>query len=207
MANHVALVAGLMVGISIAVPIGPMGLLCIQRTLASGMQVGVCTGLGAATVNIIYGAFVILGLESLGPLVATGGRALSFVGGLFLLWSAARTLHSKHHLLNEVSTQRLSPLMAYGSAVVFNITNPMSPLLIVALLSPIVEPSSLPWRESALLLLGMFVAATSWWICLSGSIALLRSHLTPEWLTRMNQIAGALLTVYGALALARSAGL
>ena len=67
MMNHVSLLAGLMVGFAIAVPIGPMGLLCIQRTLVFGMKVGVSTGLGAATVNVAYGSVVLLGLNTVVP--------------------------------------------------------------------------------------------------------------------------------------------
>ena len=207
MTTHISLFAGLMVGFSIAVPIGPMGLLCIQRTLASGMRVGVCTGLGAATVNVIYGALIIVGLDSLAPLVASGGRVLSFVGGVFLLWCAARTLLRKRGLVDQTSAPELSPAMAYGSAVAFNATNPLSPVLIIALLSPIVGLSAPSWGEAAMLLLGMFMAAATWWVCLSGGITLLRSRLSPGMLVMVNQVAGAMLTFYGALALARSAGM
>ena len=73
MTSHVSLFAGLVIGFSIAVPIGPMGLLCIQRTLTSGMRVGVCTGLGAATVNVVYGGLIILGLDKIAPVMASAG--------------------------------------------------------------------------------------------------------------------------------------
>ena len=207
MTTHFSLFAGLMVGFSIAVPIGPMGLLCIQRTLASGMRVGVCTGLGAATVNVIYGALIIVGLDNLMPLVASSGRVLSFAGGVFLLWCAACTLLPKDCLVDPRSGPELSPAMAYGSAVVFNAANPLSPILIIALLSPIVGLSAPSWRGAAMLLLGMFMAAATWWVCLSGGITLLRSRLSPGMLVIVNQVAGAMLTFYGALALARSAGM
>jgi threonine/homoserine/homoserine lactone efflux protein len=85
MMNHASLFAGLLVGFSIAVPIGPMGLLCIQRTLVSGMRVGVSTGLGAATTNVLYGALILLSLDTAASSVASGGRVLSFAGGIFLL--------------------------------------------------------------------------------------------------------------------------
>lgn len=207
MTTQISLFAGLMVGFSIAVPIGPMGLLCIQRTLASGMRVGVCTGLGAATVNVFYGALVIVGLSSMAPMMAGGGRVLSFAGGVFLLWCAARTLLRKRSLVDQPSTPELSPVMAYGSAIAFNATNPLSPVLMIALLSPIVGLSAPSWEKAAMLLLGMFTAAASWWVCLSGIITLLRSRLSPVMLVMVNQVAGAMLTFYGALALARSAGM
>ena len=205
--SQAALFTGLMVGLSIAVPIGPMGLLCIQRTLRSGMRVGVCTGLGAATVNVAYGFVVILGFGSFAPLLPGAGRALSFVGGLFLLWSAARTLLQGYRPGVRSQVAALSPAVAFGSAVAFNITNPVGPVLIIALLSPAMAMRAPSWANAGILLLGMFVAAASWWVCLSGTVSLLRTRLSPGMLAVVNQVAGVMLTFYGALALARAAGL
>ena len=207
MTTHVSLVAGLVVGFSIAIPIGPMALLCIQRTLTSGMRVGVCTGLGAATVNVIYGALIIVGLDKMAPVMASGGRVLSFAGGAFLLWCAARTFMRQRTPVDQRDAAPMTPMMAYGSAVAFNASNPMSPILIMALLSPLIGLSPLACGEAATLLLGMFTAAATWWVCLTGGISLLRSRLSPGMLVVVNQVAGAVLTFYGALALARSAGM
>jgi putative LysE/RhtB family amino acid efflux pump len=207
MMNQVSLVAGLLVGFAVAVPIGPMGLLCIQRTLASGMAVGVSTGLGAATVNVAYGAVVLFGLDTLSPWIASSQRLLGVLSGLFLLWSAARTLWRRGTIAPLSETQAPSPLAAYASAVAFNATNPMAMILILALLSPIIGHAVPSWTGGAALLFGMFAAATTWWVCLSGGVALLRTRLSPNALIIINRAAGLLLTVYGALALAHSAAM
>ena len=205
--NYVSLFAGLLVGLSIAVPIGPMGLLCMQRTLTSGMRVGISTGLGAATVNVLYGALAILGLDQVAPLVASSSRVLSLAGGVFLLWSAARMLRRRRAMGDQLQAAVLSPWAAYSSAVAFNVANPMSPILIVALLSPIIGLSAPSLAEAAALLLGMFTAAATWWVCFTGCITLLRLRLSPGMLVMVNQAVGAVLTFYGVLALARSAGM
>ena len=205
MTNHASLPAGLLVGFAIAVPIGPMGLLCIQRTLAAGMTRGVSTGLGAVTVNLAYGAVILLGLDTLSPWMAGGQRMLNAAGGLFLLGSAVSTFR-RHGLADgPPETAPPSPLAAYGSAVAFNATNPMALILILALLSPIAGPSAPSLADAARLLLGMVLAATTWWVCLSGAVALLRARLSPRVLGYVNHGAGLLLTLYAALALARSA--
>ena len=207
MMDHAFLFAGLLVGFSIAVPIGPMGLLCIQRTLASGLRAGVSTGLGAATANVLCGALIILGLDKVASLAASGGRVLNFAGGVFLLCSAARMALRQRSPRDQLQPAALSPLAAYVSAVVFNATNPLSPILILGLLAPIIGQSAPSLGGAAALLFGMFAAATTWWVCLSGGIALLRSRLSPGILVIVNQVAGAILTVYGVAALARSAGM
>ncbi|WP_158745401.1 LysE family translocator [Acidisphaera sp. L21] len=202
--DHVSLAAGLVVGFSIAVPIGPMGLLCIQRTLVAGMRVGVSTGLGAVTVNVAYGALILLGLGTVAPVLAEFGRALGVAGGLFLLWSALRMMRQQRQAV--ACEAALTPLAAYASAVAFNATNPISPLRMVALLSPIVAGAAPAWSGVATLLAGMFAAAAIWWICLSFFVALLRTRLTPAMLTAVNRFAAAGLTLYGAWTLARSLG-
>jgi threonine/homoserine/homoserine lactone efflux protein len=204
MTDHVSLAAGLLVGISIAAPIGPMALLCIQRTLVSGMRVGVSTGLGAVTVNLAYGALILLGLGTMAPLLAEFGRVLGIAGGLFLLWSALRMMRQQREAI--AGEAALTPLAAYVSAVAFNATNPLSPLRMVALLSPIVASAVPAWPGIATLLTGMGAAAMAWWVCLSFTVALLRTRLTPAILGMVNQIAAAGLTLYGAWTLAQSLG-
>jgi threonine/homoserine/homoserine lactone efflux protein len=201
MIHHAFLSTGLLVGLSIAVPIGTMSLLCIQRTLASGMRAGVSTGLGAATVNVTYGAMILLGLDKLAPWIAGGGRLLTALGGLFLLWSAARTFMRGRALAEQPEAAVQSPLAAYGSAVLLSASNPMSLILTMALLAPVAGPS---FGDGTVLLLGMFAAAATWWVCLSGGVALLRARLSPAVLVFVNRVAGLFLTLYGALTLGRS---
>ncbi|MEA2739327.1 MAG: hypothetical protein QOH05_2634 [Acetobacteraceae bacterium] len=204
MTDHVPLLAGILAGFAIAVPVGPMGLLCIQRTLASGMKVGVSTGLGAATVNVAYGGMILLGMDTLSPWMAGSRRLFSAASGLFLLWSAVRLLVRGRGPRIQPGGIAPSPSAAYGSAVAFNATNPMALILVMAVLSPIAHRSAASFIDGAMLLLGMFIAAATWWVCLSGGVSLLRTRLSPAVLAHVNHAAGLLLTVYGALALARS---
>ena len=201
--SNTPLLLGLAVGFSIAVPIGPMGILCIQRTLASGMRVGLCTGLGAATVNIAYGAAVVLGMESAAPWMERAGRVLSIAAGIVLLLMAARMLMRRHVAEDAPGQAPRSCASAYLSALAFNAANPMSLLLIFALLSPIAGTTAASPAAASALLFGMFAAASLWWMLLSGGVALLRSRLRPELLLHANLAAGMLLTAYGTLALAR----
>ena len=203
MTNQFSLLAGALVGLSIAMPIGPMGLLCIQRTLTSGMAAGVSTGLGAATVNVAYGALILLGLGRLAPYVASSGRLFDAACGLFLLWSAARTLMRRRSVAARLSAAP-SPLAAYGSAVAFNATNPMSLVMVMALLAPLAGLSAPAPADAAVLLLGMFLAAAAWWVCLSFMVAMLRARVSPAALVALNRVAGLALTVYGLVALAQA---
>jgi len=196
------LLAGLLVGFSIAVPIGPTALLCIRRTLAAGMRVGVSTGLGAATVNVVYGALILGGLAENAAWADGAGRVLNVLAGCLLLLFAARSFAGGGGAAAVPDAPR--PLAAYASTLVFNAFNPMSLALTFALLSPLTARAAPSAAEAAALLFGMFAAASAWWVCLSAAVALLRARLTPAMLTGVNRLAGALLTLYGLMTLARS---
>ena len=138
------------------------------------------------------------------PGCRAAAEVLSALGGLFLLWSAARTLLRRRIAGAQAEPAVPSAVAAYGSAVLFNATNPMALILIVGLLSPIVGLSVPSLGDAAGLLLGMFAAAATWWICLSLGVALLRARLSSAVLACVNRAAGLFLTVYGALALAHA---
>ena len=206
-ASHTSLIAGLLVGLSVAVPVGLIGLLCIERTLTSGSRVGISTGFGAATMNTAHAAVIIAGLGWLAPIIESAGSVLGFAGGLFLLWCAAKTLLRRRASVSASRGAHLSPIMAYGTALVFNSMNPMSLVLMLAPLTPIVAAPEPSFAQATTLLLGVFIAVMSWWICLVSGVNLLRCRLSPGMLFVVNQIAGIGLTIYGFVALVRSASL
>ena len=196
---------GLLIGCSIAIPIGPMGQLCIRRTLAWGMPAGISSGLGAATVNLLHGMLVLLGMAAAVPWLSQDSEALHMFSGFFLLLCAARTLLRRRPSLDGDAVPAPSLLAAYGSAAAFNAVNPMALLLIVALLLPVVGAHPPSATGAVPLLLGMFTAAAAWWTCLCSALALLRRWLPADTLLYVNQGAGMLLTIYGTLALAEAA--
>ena len=79
---------GLLIGFSIAAPVGPIGLLCIRRTVADGRTVGFVSGLGAATADAFYGAVAGFGLTVVSGALVQGQTPLRLVGGVFLCYLA-----------------------------------------------------------------------------------------------------------------------
>ena len=80
-----------MIGLAIAAPVGPIGVLCIRRTLADGRLIGLLTGLGAATADGVYGAIAAFGLTAVSDLLIGQGPWLGLIGGLFLCYLGVRT--------------------------------------------------------------------------------------------------------------------
>ena len=86
---------GIVIGISIAAPVGPIGVLCIRRSLTEGWRMGLATGLGAATADALYGCIAGFGLTAISTFLVNQRMWLGLVGGVFLCYLGIRTFLSK----------------------------------------------------------------------------------------------------------------
>jgi len=189
---------GLAVGFSVAAPVGPIGILCIQRTLSHGRTAGFVTGLGAATADALYGCLAAAGVGVVtGALVAHQG-ALRLVGGLFLVYLGIRAA-----LAPPPST---SPRPAgrglaghYAQTFLLTISNPMTILSFAAMVAAL-GPSGLAATSapaSAIFIGGVFLGSVAWWLFLAGLTGTLRAWLLPR-LRWVNIAAGVALVAFGA---------
>ncbi|KAA0114932.1 permease [Methylobacterium sp. P1-11] len=185
-----ALLAGASLGLSIAVPIGPTSLLCIQRTLSGGLPIGLATGLGVATVHLTYGTVI---LRWGADLVAawSNGAVLSLVSGAVLLALAVRVVRSDSVL--HVSSERRDSLAAsYGSAVVLALANPITPVLFLAAMPALLARGTAPLP---MLAAGVFLGSFAWWVVLNTAVSLFRRCVTSQVLNQLNKAAGLLLAL------------
>lgn len=193
-----ALLAGASLGLTIAAPIGPTSLLCVQRTLAGGLPTGVATGLGVATVHLTYGGLMVRWSADLAA-AFSNGAVLSLVSGTVLLGLAIRVLRSVSVL--HVSGERRHTLAAsYGSAVVLALANPITPVLFLAAMPALLARAAAPLPALAA---GVFLGSFSWWVVLNTAVSLFRRCVTNHVLGRMNKAAGLLLAVLALSLLAR----
>lgn len=197
------LFAGALIGLSVSAPVGPMGILCINRTLASGVATGISTGAGASTVQVLYCAILLLGLHQVGPWLDSNNQLLSLLGAMLMLLFAWRLMRVKWTVQPSRRVGVGSLLVAYGSAVAFNTMNPMLLVLLMGSIASVFGPKPPTEPEIGLLLLGLFVGSVTWWICLSSVTAALRGRLSAGVLGTVNKTAAAVLTGFGLLALMR----
>ena len=111
---------------------GPIGVLCIRRTLVDGRLYGLITGLGAASADAIYGIIAAFGLVSITNLLIGGQTWLRLVGGIFLCYLGVRTLLARP-AQDEVSSQKTSLAGAYASTFLLTLTNPLTILSFAAI--------------------------------------------------------------------------
>lgn len=202
MGDMAFVISGALIGLSVAVPIGPMGMLCIHRTLAQGVWTGVGTGAGASTVHVGCGALLLSGLHQVGPWLHRHETAMHILGAALMLLFALRVLRRR-----AVPGQRPpagSVAAAYGSAVAFNCTNPMQPVLMLGAIAAVLGPATPAAPDINLVLAGLFAGSLAWWVALSTTIAVLRRRLNAAILRRVNILAAAALVGFGLASLLRA---
>lgn len=194
-----ALLAGAGIGLSIAAPIGPTSMLCVQRTLALGLRAGLATGVGVATVHLFYGALAVY-WGSAFAITPSGLTLPTLVSGLVLLGFSVRILRRVVVIDLEAHDGR-TLASAYIGAVGCSFLNPITPVLFAAATPALLGHVSAP---ILLLVAGVFLGSLAWWCTLSASIALLRRRVTSPILNLANKAAGILLATQAVAMIARS---
>ena len=194
-------VKGFIIGISIAAPVGPIGVLCIQRTLTGGNIHGLVTGLGAATADAVYGFIAAFGLTFISNFLVQQHNWFRLLGGIFLCYLGVRAF------LSTPNTQTLcghnhSHVATYGTTFLLTLTNPMTILSFAAIFAGLgIVRADAHYASASLLVLGVFTGSGIWWLILSSSTGLLREKLIKGNLTWLNKISGIIILTFGLFAL------
>ncbi|MBI5876817.1 MAG: LysE family transporter [Chloroflexi bacterium] len=197
---------GLLIGFGIAAPVGPIGLLCIRRTLSDGRVNGLLSGMGAATADAFYGTVAAFGLTFVSGFLTSQQTALRLVGGLFLCWLGWRTFVSAP--AERAATAKGAGLLgAYTSTLFLTLTNPMTIASFTIIFAGMgIASAGGDYGRAALLVLGVFSGSAAWWLLLSFGVGLARDRFTPAAMQWVNRIAGATIALFGVAALLSVAG-
>ncbi len=191
---------GLIIGLSIAVPVGPIGILCIRRTLAQGRMNGVLSGLGAATADALYGAIAGFGLTFLSNFLIGQRIGLHLIGGGLLCILGVKTFLSKP-AEPGTSVEGASLWNAYLSTFFLTLTNPMTILFFAAVFAGLgVVGASDHYVSAGILVLGVFIGSAMWWVILSGFTGLLQRLFHVKGLQWLNRISGLIIIGFGLFA-------
>jgi len=196
------LLRGLIIGFSIAAPVGPIGVLCIRRTIANGLLSGLVSGLGAATADAIYGSIAAFGLTWVSSFLINQQIWLRVVGGLFLCYLGIRTFFALPVEDLEEATQGKGLLGDYRSTFILTLTNPLTILSFAAIFAGLGLADADPGRFAAVaMVVGVFLGSAAWWLLLSGGTNLFRRRFNTTALRWVNRGSGVIITAFGAAAL------
>jgi len=200
---YVILLNGIVIGFVIAVPVGPIGLLCINRALAGGIAYGLLSGVGAATADAIAGGIAALGLTLVYNFLVGQQPWLHVVAGLFLCWLGFRTFMTRPGAQAGAATAN-GLLGAYTSTFLLTVSNPVTILSFFAIYAGWgVESLRGEYFSAAVLMLGIFIGSALWWFILSAGLLLYRERFTDQVLHWVHRVSGAVITGFGFVVLWR----
>jgi threonine/homoserine/homoserine lactone efflux protein len=194
---------GAVLGLMIAAPVGPIGLLCIRRTLQKGWLIGFSTGMGAACADTIFGAIAAFSVSAIVEFIQHYNLYIHMVGGMFLFAVAFHTWHDKlkppgepieivKKFLGLTREQTLmGSLKGFLTGFAITMTNPATIFGVLAVVATFGELKNN--ADAHLIVGGIFSGSALWWLMLSGGVALVRGHFTENRILIINRVTAVIL--------------
>ena len=191
-----------LVGLLIAAPVGPSGLLTIRRTLEQGMAAGLATGLGAACADAVYGALGAYGVNLVIQALVGARVPLALMGGVLLMWLAWQRWRAPVAEQAAALPGRAELLRCFGGTFALTLSNPATILSFIAVFASLAGAARVD--SQALLVAGVWLGSAAWWLLLTALVSLLRERLDARWRRRIQRgssllLAGFALWQWGAL--------
>jgi len=191
---------GFVLGFAVAAVVGPIGMLCIRRTLTGGFAIGFLSGLGAAVADATYASLAAFGISALTSMMVEQRLWLRLLGGLFLLYLGARTLRSAPSAQAATSASVTGLVAAFASTLALTLSNPMTILSFLGIFAGL----GVSGEGGLLLVLGVFLGSAAWWLVLASAVAAVRTRLTARVFRAVNVVSGVVIGVFGVQALLMS---
>jgi threonine/homoserine/homoserine lactone efflux protein len=202
------------VGLAIAAPVGPMGMLCIRRTLTGGPRAGLAIGFGIATGDAVYGMIAALGLVGISRFMLEYDRPLHLLAGLFLLYLGLRALLHKpaadasngngngNGKLAQVG--RAGALRAYASSLLLTLTNPQTVIMFAALFTTLAPRGAFSSTIALTTVGGVFAGSIAWWCFLVTVVSLARHAIGSKLRGAIDRVVGFALAAFGVVEIRRA---
>ena len=188
------LLKGSLIGFLIAAPVGPIGILCIRRTLSGRYLLGLATGLGAGVADTFYGAVAGFSLATISDFINEYTIYLRLFGGLLLAWLGFYIYKAPPRQNDLENGSRETLFHGFISAFFLTVSNPIT-LLVFAAAFAAADVSTVndSFAQAMTLVIGVFLGATAWWISLSTAVQLMHHKLSDGQLLWINRTTGILL--------------
>ena len=196
------LLKGIAIGFALALPIGPIGILCIRKTAAEGHLSGMIVGFGAATADALYGFIAAFGLTVISDALLTRQGWIRLIGGAFLCYLGIKTLRAKPADASQPANGK-GYLGSYISTFFLTLTNPLTIIAFLGVFAGFgLRNGDLSVGSAATLIAGVFLGSALWFFLLSYGITLFRDRINATGLGWVNRISGILIIMFGLAAIA-----
>lgn len=183
-----------------ALPVGPVGIICIRKTLTEGKLHGMTIGLGAATADFLYGCVAAFGITIISDTLESQRVWIRLVGGALMFFLGIKTIRARPSDPN-LPVNNNGMLRSYLTTVILTLTNPLTIFAFIAVFAALGLGNGLSFFSASLLVAGVFLGSTLWFFLLSSGVTLFRKKLDINGLQWVNRIAGILIIISGIIAI------
>lgn len=201
-------IKGSLIGFLVAMPIGPIAILCIQRTLLRGQLSGIFTGLGVACADAVYGSVSAFGLSFVYNFIERQQLLIRVLGALLLLFIGIKTLMTKEFTSPSINVPlkthdyKTSLFKSFSSAFFITLTNPLTLFLFTGILSWLnIDIDQETAFNSISLVFGIFLGSFAWFFILSTIVNMFKNKFSFSYLKWLNIISGLAIIIFAGLIL------
>jgi threonine/homoserine/homoserine lactone efflux protein len=192
---------GIFIGFAMTVPVGPIGIMCIRKTLTGGRLRGLIIGLGAATADFFYGCVAAFGLTIIEDTLVSQRIWIRLAGGALLLFLGVRTFRAKP-ADPKIPINSMGILRSYFTTVFLTLTNPLTIFAFIAVFAALGLGNGLRYFSASALVAGVFIGSCLWFLVLSSAVTLFKKRLDLVGLQWVNRISGVLIIFSGIIVMA-----
>ena len=195
----VFLLKGIAVGIVIAVPVGPVGVMCVRRTIFEGKRAGFISGLGAATADAIFGCIAAFGMTFVSDWLIDYHQWLRIAGGCYLLYVGGSALLARQENRQSSEPDAEGLLRDFLSTFALTLTNPITILAFLGIFSALgLSGADATFGRAAMMVLGVWLGSLLWWLALTFGLGSLFRSFEARHLKWINRASGTILLLSGA---------
>ncbi|MCI1779679.1 MAG: LysE family translocator [Bacteroidales bacterium] len=193
------LLKGFIVGIAASIPLGPLGILCVQKTLSKGRNSGFITGLGASVSDTFYAGISLIGLAFIQNFVKEYKTSVMIIGGIIVILIGLKIYYTNPIKQIRQKNSKRKHAEDFLEAFIMTITNPGSIVLMIGVMAAVGVDVSDDQAKSLILttLWGVFLGSVTWWFILSSTITLFRKRFRIKQLVTTNRISGIIIMALG----------
>jgi threonine/homoserine/homoserine lactone efflux protein len=190
-------IPGIIIGLTLAVPVGPISLVCIHRTVANGRLHGIVSGLGVATADSLYAAVAFLGLTAVSGVIMGHQTLFRLLAGIALILVGIQVFRSIPAAVSEGDGQE-PYLQDFLSLSAIAAANPLTIIFFITILPGFgIVAQGTTLIAAVPFVAGVFLGSVLWWLILCGSLGSFRSRLGIGSLRQINRVSGILITCFG----------
>lgn len=196
------LIRGVLAGLIIAAPVGPVNVICVQRTIAKGWRSGLISGLGSAVADSIYGAIAAFSITFVIRILIREEFWIRLAGGSLLILIGVLYYFKQPQSIEE--QERQSERTEFVSTFLLTLTNPTTVLSFLIVLSAVGLASNENWWLTSLIVAGIFCGSMLWWIILTATVNHFRKRFSDRTMLWMNRVAGLAIGAFGLITILSS---